>query len=206
MKYCFIAFALITFSCQRQKEFRYSFEELPMFQSLQAKLNLTDIKTTSSNGILVYMVSYKNDPNRIYAASSTGKELLYARNMNDDRNGVIGILRGNEAIMIRFTDGKREIVDITPKEYGVMFAKTHGGSGFCQREKGESFGACYKAESDEFCDSFVSCVALATQPGVAIVIGLACSCYAASSKYEAPTDKDTFELKKPDDTIINPAI
>ncbi len=43
---------------------------------------------------------------------------------------------------------------------------------------GESFGTCYRAESDEFCDSFVSCVALATQPSVAILIAIACSCNA----------------------------
>ena len=54
----------------------------------------------------------------------------------------------------------------------------HGGTGFCQRQPGERFSSCYKAEKDEFCDSFVSCLAVDLLPPVMLLIAAACSCNA----------------------------
>jgi hypothetical protein len=147
---------------------------------LSQYLDLSQIKTvTGSGNVLIYMARFKDNPNKIYALNTLGSELLYSNMMKDDKNGTIGIIKNGEAIAIEFTDGARVIRDIKMEEFENKYARNYrGGSGFCQRERGESYGACYRAESDEFCDSFISCVALATQPSVAIVIGLACSCNA----------------------------
>jgi hypothetical protein len=151
-----------------------------MFLQLSARLDLSRIEqVTGRQNVAIFMVRFKDDPNKIYAVNTLGNELLYSASMKDAKNGTIGILKKDEAITIEFKDGAKVIKDISNEQFESRFATDyHGGSGFCQREKGESFGACYKAESDEFCDSFISCVALATQPSVAIIIGLACSCNA----------------------------
>jgi hypothetical protein len=151
-----------------------------MYLQLSKYLELSKITTVKGvQDVLIYMVKFKNDPNKVYAISTLGSELLYSNMMKDDRNGTIGIMKNGEGIAIEFKDGVKNIRDLSGNEFENRFANEyHGGSGFCQREKGESYGACYRAESDEFCDSFISCVALATQPSVAIIIGLACSCNA----------------------------
>jgi hypothetical protein len=151
-----------------------------MCLQLSKHLDLSKITTVKGvQDVLIYMVKFKDDPNKVYAINTLGSELLYSNMMKDDRNGTIGIMKNGEAIAIEFKDGVKNIRDLGANEFENRFAKEyHGGSGFCQREKGESYGACYRAESDEFCDSFISCVALATQPSVAIIIGLACSCNA----------------------------
>jgi hypothetical protein len=155
-------------------------KDKPMFSQLSSYIDFADIRTTTAAGnVLIYMARFKDNPKKIYAVNTLGSELLYSNMMIDDKNGMIGILKNGEAIAIAFKDGVKTIRDIKGNEFENRFAKEyHGGSGFCQREKDESYGACYRAESDEFCDSFISCVALATQPSVAIVIGLACSCNA----------------------------
>lgn len=53
----------------------------------------------------------------------------------------------------------------------------HGGNGFCQRERNESFSDCYKAEMDELCDGFWGCVGAST-PFAAVLVAAACSCSA----------------------------
>jgi hypothetical protein len=57
----------------------------------------------------------------------------------------------------------------------------HGGNGFCQRERNETFAQCYKAEKDEFCDDFFSCIAGDLVPAVSILIATSCSCSASQS-------------------------
>jgi hypothetical protein len=155
-------------------------KDKPIFSQLSFNLDLSQITTTiGTDNVIIYMARFKNNPKKIYAVNTLGSELLYSNMMKDDKNGTIGIMKNGEAIVIEFKDGVKAIRDIKGDEFENKFAKEyHGGSGFCQREKGESYGACYRAESDEFCDSFISCVALATQPSVAIIIGLACSCNA----------------------------
>lgn len=192
MKYTFIPFPRLIFiaglvitlaGCGRELPPKYSFETLPLYNQLKDKLDLSRVqKIKGVEGALVYMVRYKEDDRKMYAASSGGNELLYANRMIDDNNGDIELTRNGESISIHFADGKETIEDLTLDTTLVLdttlLIYSHGGTRFCQRQKGETFGACFKAEADEFCDSFVSCVALATQPAVSIVIGLACSCYA----------------------------
>jgi hypothetical protein len=155
-------------------------KDKPLFSQLSSYIDLSGItKITGADNVTIYMARFKGNRKKIYAINTLASELLYCNLMTDDKNGTIGILKNDEAIAIEFKDGNKSIRDIKGNEFENRFAKQyHGGSGFCQREKGESYGACYRAESDEFCDSFISCVALATQPSVAIVIGLACSCNA----------------------------
>jgi hypothetical protein len=162
------------------KSFMAIAKDKPMFLQLSSYIDLTKITTTmAADNVIIYMAKFKDNPKKIYAVNTLGNEVLYSNKMKDDKNGTIGIIKNGEAIVIEFKDGSKDIRDIKGSEFETKFAKEyHGGPGFCQRQKGESFGACYSAESDEFCDSFISCVALATQPTVAIVIGLACSCNA----------------------------
>jgi hypothetical protein len=48
--------------------------------------------------------------------------------------------------------------------------------GLCQREKGESFKNCFKRESDEFCDDWISTVAYITNPSIGVLIATLCTC------------------------------
>jgi|GEM_PF-6886265 len=57
----------------------------------------------------------------------------------------------------------------------------HGGNGFCQRERNETFAQCYKAEKDEFCSDFFSCIAGDLVPAVSMLIATSCSCKANQS-------------------------
>lgn len=153
----------------------------PMFLQLNQYLDVTRIEqVTGAENVIIYMAKFKDDPNKIYAVNTIGSELLYAGKMQDEKNGTIGVAKNGEAIAIEIKNGVQSIKDINSNEFTSRFAKAyHGGIGFCQREAGETFSECFAAESNEFCDSFVSCVALATQPSVAIIIGLACSCNAS---------------------------
>ncbi|MEJ7829322.1 MAG: hypothetical protein WKF91_14025 [Segetibacter sp.] len=136
-----------------------------MFSQLSQYLDLSRIEeVTGPQNVLILMAKFKDNSNEIYAVNTLGSEVFYSAAMKDDKNGTIGILKNGEALTIEFKDGTKFIRDISNDEFENRYAtEFHGGEGFCQREKGESFGACYRAESDEFCDSFISCVALATQ-------------------------------------------
>ncbi len=151
-----------------------------MFQKLRHQLDLSSITQISgADDVQIFTAQFKDDPNTVYGINSTGNEILYTAQKSDDKNGSIGLMKNGEGLLIEFADGKKTIRDMNQPEFEKRFASpTHGGSGFCQRERGESFGTCFRAESDEFCDSFISCIALNTQPTVLIVIGLACCCNA----------------------------
>jgi hypothetical protein len=151
-----------------------------MFTTLKRYLDVTKIEqVVGAENVRIYMARFKDNPNKIYAVSSLGNDILYSGNMRDEKNGSIGLMKDGEAIVIEFDDGNKVIKDITNDQFQNKYAtEFHGGDGFCQREAGESFGTCYRAESDEFCDSFISCVALATQASVAILLAIACSCNA----------------------------
>ena len=151
-----------------------------MYVKYESEIDLNHVKRiTTTGGVSIYMAPFIGDTTKIYAVNTLGKEILYVAQMKNKKNGRIGLMKDGEAIVIEVTDGKNQIHDTGGNEFQARFAgKYHGGNGFCQRRKGESFAACFRAESDEFCDSFISCVALATQPTVVIVIGLACSCNA----------------------------
>ena len=119
-------------------------------------------------GVLIYMAKFKGNPDRIYATSEKG-DVLFSRSIIDENNAIVEVRKGHEIATVLIQDGEKSITSRTADLY-------HGGTGFCQRETGEAFSTYFKAETDEFCHSFISCVALATQPTVSIVIALACSC------------------------------
>ncbi len=162
------------------KSFLALAKDKKMFTTLKHYLDVTKIEqVVGAENVRIYMARFKDNPNKIYAVSSLGNEILYSGNMRDEKNGSIGLMKDGEAIAIEFDDGNKVIKDITNGQFQNKYAtEFHGGNGFCQREAGESFGTCYRAESDEFCDSFISCVALATQASVAILLAIACSCNA----------------------------
>lgn len=101
--------------------------------------------------------------------------------MEDDNNGTIGILKDGEALAIEFKNGVKIIKSMTLREYTAHFTQS-GKDGFCQGEPNVPFEVCYNREIDEFCDSFVSCIALATNPSISIFIALACSCNSCACK------------------------
>ncbi len=162
------------------KSFLALAKDKKMFTTLKHYLDVTKIEqVVGAENVRIYMARFKDNPNKIYAVSSLGNEILYSGNMRDEKNGSIGLMKDGEAIVIEFDDGNKVIKDITNDQFQNKYAtEFHGGNGFCQREAAESFGTCYRAESDEFCDSFISCVALATQASVAILLAIACSCNA----------------------------
>ena len=190
--FIFIILSLAACTTRPEKPFRVNITPSPadlptflsiskdknMFLKVKADLDLSAIvKVSCLDNVEIFMAKFKDQPDKIYAINSLGNEILYAGKMIDEKNGSFGLLKNEEAIVVEFKDGIKEVRDIPQAEFAERFAsKFHGGPGFCQRQPGESFGNCFKAESDEFCDSFISCVALVTQPSVAIIIGLACSC------------------------------
>jgi hypothetical protein len=152
----------------------------PVYERLKDSLDIEH--TTSVTGlqnVKIYMANFKNNPNKMYAVSSKGDEMFYVGKMKDQANGEIAVLKGNEAVIISVVSGKTTITGLDKEQWANHFALARHGGGpgeFCQREPGESFSACYKAEADEFCDSFISCIAVNTQPQVVLLIAASCSC------------------------------
>jgi len=126
-----------------------------MFATLNSYLDFTKIeRVTGAQNVEIYIARFKDNPNKIYAISISGNELLYSADMKDEKNGSIGLMKNDEAIVIEFKDGNKVIRDITSGQFQSSYVtEYHRGTGFWQRESGESFGTCYRDESDEFCDS-----------------------------------------------------
>jgi hypothetical protein len=187
-------------------------EGLPMYSKFKDKLDFSSTELyTSKENILIYMIKFLGNPNKMYSVRGIiaktlviNDELLYSGKMNDARNGTIGILKNGEALAIDFKNGQRIIRSISENEFRVEFSNNLSLGGFCQRKKGQSFGECYKNEADEFCDSFISCLAINTQPQVHIVIALACSCDAIIEKgHDIPLWKDSIRLEVPDTSVLH---
>ncbi|MEO6930811.1 MAG: hypothetical protein ABI151_04225 [Chitinophagaceae bacterium] len=173
MKYTFLCALICMIACRQQSpvipHVIVPFTAI-VFEQVKNRLDFSTItKFTGKENQEVWLVQFKGDTNSIYAASAKS-ELLYERRFTNTNSGYIDITRGDETIRMSFKNGTRTI--------SAMSTSEHGGTGFCQREQGERFKECFVKESDEFCDSFASCVALATQPAVSVLIGMACSCNA----------------------------
>jgi hypothetical protein len=172
MKYIIIIAFLGLIACQREVQpvpRQISNMTSTLFERVKSQLDYTSLQQiTGKEGVTIYLITFKADSNRIYATSTRG-EVLYERYLTDANNGHVDLTKNGETVRMDFRNGTRSINARTTLE-------DHGGTGFCQREKNEKFADCFKAESEEFCDSFVSCIALATQPSVSILIGIACSC------------------------------
>ena len=104
-----------------------------MFTTLNSYLDNTKIeRLTGAENIEIYMARFKDNPNKIYAVSSLGNELLYSADMKDEKNGSIGLMKNGEAIVIEFKDGNKVIRDITSAQFQSRYAtEFHGGTGFC---------------------------------------------------------------------------
>ncbi|HEY9704188.1 MAG TPA: hypothetical protein V6C58_17185 [Allocoleopsis sp.] len=165
-----------------------------LFNKIENNLELTNARlfVNQDENIVLAIFRFKNDINKFYAVKGTfskssftiNNEYLYGREMVNSNNGRIILTNNDEALEISYSNGLRTIknMNFTEATFNVIQVTdcqgNHGGTGFCQREPGESFSACYNAETAEFCDSFISCIALNTNPTVPILIASACSCSA----------------------------
>ena len=207
MKYSVMAFILLLIACNREgtqpmeepgveallskyqlmrskPEIDKTLSTMPIFSRLKDELDWSRVEMFVSNtgDKFVYIVGFTGSEEKKYAFTlSRGKnqrvidEILVSRKMKDRSNGQIGILKNDEAIVINFQDGVRTIRELPHEELQLHFAR----EGFCQRQKNQTFKQCYNKEVDEFCDSFVSCVALATNPTVSVLIAVSCTCNAS---------------------------
>lgn len=173
MRYILLFAIFLLTACEKKQE---PILTMPLagelYASVKEMLDLSHIETVTERGITIHMAPFRNNPDRIYATSEKG-DVLFSRHHRGDNKAIVEIQKGSEIVTLTIDDGQKLITSRTAVD-------DHGGNGFCQREAGESFSTCFKAETDEFCDSFISCIALATQPAVSIVIALACSCHAAN--------------------------
>lgn len=190
---CFVLILLLGLtSCTRHDKQLLSFKPVktassdltalagPLYQKFKDSLDINHVNSvTGLQNVKIYMAKFRSDPNRIYAVNSKGSEILYVGMMRDDLNGEMAVYKSGEAVLISVKNGIGIISNLDSKQWGYFFTKKqHGGETgeFCQREPGETFSQCYNAEKDEFCDSFISCLAADTQPIVIITIAAACSC------------------------------
>ena len=146
-----------------------------------------------SEGITIAIMQFGDSPDKLCSLKGTfskGRfqiinEFFFARKMVDKDNGQIIITNNDDATFINVVGGVETYLRLNRKEADYRIFQTndcqgrHGGTGFCQREQGESFSDCYKAEKDEFCDGFWSCIAIDTQPQVMLLVAGACSCSAS---------------------------
>ena len=158
------------------------------YQKLQGRLlqNSLRLYTNTKENVTVALVSFSNNPDKFMALKGKFindkfvilKELLFIRHLTSKGNGRVLILNGTDALEINSVNGYETIssFSLANSEKMIFNIVEHGGAGFCQREQGESFSNCYKAEKDEFCDGFWSCLAVDTQPQVMLLIAAACSC------------------------------
>ncbi len=157
-----------------------------IYAQIKEDLDFEQVQLLSSSQTneLIYIVALKQK-GQFYAVRArkaetliVQDELLYSGKMKNDKNGTIGILKNGQPITIEFKNGQKIIKAMSERAFKATFAQIDSAPGFCQRQPGQSYGDCFRQESEEFCDSFVSCLALATQPQVSIVIAIACSCNA----------------------------
>lgn len=164
------------------------------FLKLKDRLDIRSIKlyTSTEYNMILAVIPFKEYPDKILALKGAwfkgtfvmDKELLSfgisSDNLNQQNSRVI--LNGDGAGVLLYSDGKNPIIEAVGKESVDSYFSFitdrfghHGGDGFCQREEEESFSDGYKAEVDEFCDGFFSCLAL-TRPAVHVLIAASCSC------------------------------
>lgn len=94
--------------------------------------------------------------------------------MDESGNGFFEILDNQNTIIDYYIieNGKPVSVETSAFKSITQLKKTS----FCQREGQEGTSGCYKREADEFCDGFIGCAVLATNPQVHLLILAVCSC------------------------------
>lgn len=138
------------------------------------------------------MFSFENNEDKYFSIKGyftkksfvVTNEFFFGRKIKDKNNGQILITNNGDATIINVVNGVQTYSAIESDSQHFQnlqmndCAGNHGGTGFCQRQAGERFADCYKAEKDEFCDGFWSCIAVDTQPQVMLLIAAACGCSA----------------------------
>jgi hypothetical protein len=168
--------------------------ESPNYKTVFPKINLNSMRIyeNKDENTTIAMFNFVNSSDKLFSIKGyfsnknfiITNDFLYGRILEDKENGKIIITNNNDAILINVANGIQSYSTIESQsvEFKAFQMKdcmgNHGGTGFCQRQPGERFSTCYKAEKDEFCDSFVSCLAVDLLPPVMILIAAACSCIA----------------------------
>lgn len=171
-----------------------------LFKVFKNNLNTTNIKlfTNNKDNITIAVFEFQDSKNKLFAVKGRliknsflfDKEVLVGKGQNKNKEPISVISNGFDYFTIT-TKNKIDYYESnnqTPEDFKLIRTLNdcegnHGGTGFCQLEKGEKFSTCYKAEKDEFCDGFFSCLAVDTNVSVMLVIAAACSCNAT----ECPT-------------------
>ena len=126
----------------------------------------------TDNQQVVYFIPYLNSPNKYYIISGgTNTQSIVTINMDNAGNGNI-VFDGSSIVIV---DGIPQQNLIIPFAAAAPGGGGGGGIG-CQQEGNEGHTGCYLRESDEFCDGFLGCVALATQPAIHLLIYALCGC------------------------------
>ncbi|WAC42049.1 hypothetical protein [Pedobacter sp. SL55] len=162
------------------------------YKEFQSELLLNNIRKTTFNAenATVFTIPFKGkDKALVLKFSIIGSnyvednEFVVERKLESKEVGFFKIqTRENEVFQAHFDNGIKKVEEVvkTSDNRQVQFDDcygNHGGTGFCQREPGESISACYKAEVDEFCSDLLSCAGL-IHWGVHAVILASCSCAA----------------------------
>ncbi len=171
------------------------------FKNVVEKLDKmsSEVYINTNEGRYVAFFTFRNDTTRTYSIFGemvrgeyfVKGELLTAS--VHDSNGHYNkyFVKNNEAFMVTLSEGVppvyRDLDRIPSEKWDIIQVKDcegrHGGTGFCQREAGETFGACHRAEVDEFTDSFIAWAYYqVNQKVVDAMIAIACGCSAVECK------------------------
>lgn len=162
------------------------------YKNVLSKININSLKIyeNKDENITVAIFNFENSSEKLFSLKGyflnnkfiITNDFLFERKIEDKENGQIIITNNNDAVIIKIDNGIQSYSTIESQSLDFMALQindcmgNHGGTGFCQRQAGEKFSDCYKAEKDEFCDSFWSCIAVDTQPQVMLLIAAACGC------------------------------
>lgn len=164
------------------------------YKNILSKLDINSLRIyeNKEENITIAIFNFENTNDRFFSVKGyflknkfiVTNDFLYGRKLEDKENGQIIITNNNDAVLINVVNGVQSYSTINSHslEFKALQINdclgNHGGTGFCQRQAGERFSTCYKAEKDEFCDSWISCLAVDTLPPVMLLIAAACSCNA----------------------------
>lgn len=171
------------------------------YSSVLDKLDLSSTKVflNETDGKYVAIFSFRNDTTKSYSVYGytiadkyvTEGEILTAKEINSDGSYTKYVVKNQEAFKAISNKNMKpiyqELNTVPTDKWKIVLATDcqggHGGTGFCQREPGESFGACHNAEVTQFTDDFVGWVAYKLhEPAIDIMIAAACSCTAVQCK------------------------
>lgn len=173
---------------------RSAIAKFKKYNNVYTKLNEGSIRLFENNvdGFAIVMFQFDDNLEKLYSIKGYFKlneflitnDYLFERMGWNDNNEKIILTSNNDAVVINILNGKQTISPVANQSSELISIQmsdcdgNHGGTGFCQRQAGEKFSDCYKAEKDEFCDGIWSCIAVDTIPPVMLLIAAACSCSA----------------------------